>query len=396
MELKGAIQTYAWGKLGRNSKVATLFKRNDSSFEIDESRPYAELWMGTHCNGPSSLKSNGQILQEWILSNVNCLGREVIEKFGNELPFLFKVLSVEKALSIQAHPSKGHAEQLHKLQPEIYKDPNHKPELAIALTKFEALCGFRPISEIKDYLRGIAHLREVIGVECVADFLNNDNPEEEKILLKTCFQQLMKCSKIRIERSLHCLLSQIKSGTSLPLSTLLKTLHKQYPGDVGCFCIYFLNYVILDIGESIYLGPNIPHAYISGDCVECMACSDNVVRAGLTPKFRDVETLCDMLTYECMSAESVKFLPQAEDNNTKIFKPPVPDFAVALTKVSNGSSYITNPRNSASIILVVKGKGLSGNLNIEEGTIIFLPAEEKFEINCTEETIIIYQAYANV
>ena len=28
-----------------------------------------------------------------------------------------------------------------------------------------------------------------------------------------------------------------------------------------------------------------------------MALSDNVVRAGLTPKFKDVKTLCDMLHY---------------------------------------------------------------------------------------------------
>ena len=47
----------------------------------------------------------------------------------------------------------------------------------------------------------------------------------------------------------------------------------------------------------MFLGPNLIHAYLSGDCVECMACSDNVVRAGLTPKLIDVPTLCSMLEY---------------------------------------------------------------------------------------------------
>jgi mannose-6-phosphate isomerase class I len=48
------------------------------------------------------------------------------------------------------------AEKLHYEHPAIYKDANHKPELAIALTPFEALCGFRPIEEIKHFLEGNA------------------------------------------------------------------------------------------------------------------------------------------------------------------------------------------------------------------------------------------------
>ena len=51
------------------------------------------------------------------------------------------------------------------------------------------------------------------------------------------------------------------------------------------------------VSQALYLAANEPHAYISGDCVECMATSDNVVRAGLTPKFKDVDVLCNMLTY---------------------------------------------------------------------------------------------------
>ena len=57
----------------------------------------------------------------------------------------------------------------------------------------------------------------------------------------------------------------------------------------------------------MFLKANLPHAYLSGDCVECMACSDNVVRAGLTPKFMDVPTLCQMLNYEPKSADANKF-----------------------------------------------------------------------------------------
>lgn len=47
-----------------------------------------------------------------------------------------------KALSIQAHPDKELAKVLHKFMPNLYKDANHKPEMALAVTHFEALCGF--------------------------------------------------------------------------------------------------------------------------------------------------------------------------------------------------------------------------------------------------------------
>lgn len=80
--------------------------------------------------------------------------------------------------------------------------------------------------------------------------------------------------------------------------TLVLRLEEQYPADVGVIAALFLNRVKLTPGEALFLGPNEPHAYICGECIESMATSDNVVRAGLTPKLRDVQTLCSMLTYK--------------------------------------------------------------------------------------------------
>lgn len=67
---------------------------------------------------------------------------------------------------------------------------------------------------------------------------------------------------------------------------LIKWINMNFPNDVGIFCVYWLNYLVLSPGQALYLAPNEPHAYLKGDCIECMANSDNVVRAGLTPKFR--------------------------------------------------------------------------------------------------------------
>lgn len=85
-------------------------------------------------------------------------------------------------------------------------------------------------------------------------------------------------------------------------------LEKQYPSDVGVISSFFFNYVKLNPGEALYIGANEPHAYVSGECLECMATSDNVVRAGLTPKFRDVQTLCSMLTYKQVSSCTVTYV----------------------------------------------------------------------------------------
>lgn len=106
MELKCTIQQYAWGKYGRSSEVALLNSSGNPDFVIDDAMPYAELWMGTHPNGPSVLRSSNQQLVDWIHAHPESLGAKAKEKFGLQLPFLFKVLSVNQALSIQAHPDK--------------------------------------------------------------------------------------------------------------------------------------------------------------------------------------------------------------------------------------------------------------------------------------------------
>ena len=175
-------QSYDWGKLGLTSKVAQFASQSQiPGFKIDERSPYAEvssvsiifftagwypqqLWMGTHPTSPSLVLSSRKVLSEHLASHPELIGKSIVENFdaGNgSLPFLFKVLSIQKALSIQTHPNKQTAEILHAQHPDIYKgmyfhryslfhsdfhrnpDPNHKPEMALAITPFQALCGFR-------------------------------------------------------------------------------------------------------------------------------------------------------------------------------------------------------------------------------------------------------------
>ena len=129
MELVCSVQQYAWGKIGLDSAVASLAKDGYPDFELEHEAPYAELWMGTHPNGPSKLAKTGHSLKHYLDEKPEQLGESTRKNFGDRLPFLFKVLSVNKALSIQAHPDKKLAEELHATRPDLYKDNDRSKAL---------------------------------------------------------------------------------------------------------------------------------------------------------------------------------------------------------------------------------------------------------------------------
>ncbi|KAG8924899.1 Mannose-6-phosphate isomerase [Tulasnella sp. 418] len=124
--LIAGAQSYDWGKIGQDSKVAQYASTCSPSFQLDEKKPYAELWMGTHPSMPSKLASTGEGLKEFLQRDPErFIGKKVVQRFsgeeGPDLPFLFKVLAIRKALSIQAHPDKELARTLHQERPDIYK-----------------------------------------------------------------------------------------------------------------------------------------------------------------------------------------------------------------------------------------------------------------------------------
>ncbi|KAF7701889.1 hypothetical protein HF521_001172 [Silurus meridionalis] len=361
------VQNYAWGKVGLDSEVAKLVLGGDPQAVIQDDRPYAELWMGAHPKGDALIKDNRisqRTLGQWIADYPACLGSKVKDTFHGQLPFLFKVLSVNTALSIQAHPNRELAAKLHAQFPEHYPDNNHKPEMAIALTEFEGLCGFRPLEEIISFLKNVPEFHALVGNE-PADELqrSRDNPARASLALKKCFSRMMNCEKKVFVDQLNMLVKRVSeeeaAGKDVCSSNgeLLLRLHSQYPGDIGCFSIYFLNRIVLHPGEAMFLGANEPHAYLSGDCIECMACSDNTVRAGLTPKYIDVNTLCEMLNYSPALA-SAKIFPAIQDPSdpcVRLYDPPVPDFTVMRIQVPPSvKQYTMSSLDCASILLVIQ------------------------------------------
>ncbi|KAK4759668.1 hypothetical protein SAY87_022799 [Trapa incisa] len=136
---------------------------------------------------------------------------------------------------------------------------------------------------------------------------------------------------------------------------LVLHLENQYPSDVGVISAFFLNYVKLNPGEALYLAANEPHAYLSGECIECMAASDNVVRAGLTPKMRDVQTLCSMLTYKQGLPEILQGVPM----NPHIMRyiPPFDEFEVDSCALLKDKSTTFPAVMGPSLFLVTAGEG---------------------------------------
>ncbi|KAF9651026.1 mannose-6-phosphate isomerase [Thelephora ganbajun] len=406
------IQKYDWGKQGSKSKVAQLAVASKlPDFQLDENTPYAELWMGTHLSSPSKVATSGDLLSNHLKENQGDIGAQIIDILrvsDGVLPFLFKVLSIEKALSIQTHPDKATAEKLHAEKPHIYRDGNHKPEMAIALTPFSALCGFLPIDRIVSYLEAVAEFAGLIPATVRQTFITSASSHaasspETRMVLKGLFTSLMTTEESRFVPALEALVKRYKTGqvnaTEKPLVDLVIRLHDQFPGDIGVFCPFVLNYVELAKGDAIFLGAGEPHAYVSGDIMECMATSDNVIRAGLTPKLRDIPNLVSSLTYEAADASKhvVKAAPFESCPHTRLFDPPIPEFSVLQAELGSGVEEVHRGLKGPSIAVVTGGsckiEWSGGKLEATTGEVFFVAAETELKIVGNEENTEVFRAF---
>ncbi|ORX92444.1 mannose-6-phosphate isomeras-like protein [Clohesyomyces aquaticus] len=414
IRLQCGVNSYDWGKIGQSSAAAKYAAATPSDdFSVQEEKPYAELWMGTHPSLPSKDLETKRTLLDLVQDNQALLSKDVAERYENKLPFLFKVLSINKALSIQAHPNKKLAEQLHAKDPKNYPDDNHKPEMTIAVTPFDGLCGFRPLAEITHFLQNIPSLRRLIGddeanafEDAVKGKETSDKEEDQKTnkkALQSAFTKLMNVDKAALASATEELLKAAESeGASFAgeggpsnggkeLADLVIRLNGQFPGDIGLFVQFFLNYVKLEVGEAMFLKADDIHAYLSGDIIECMASSDNVVRAGFTPKFKDVSTLTTMLTYSYAPISEQKMTPvdypyatlsaaaYSSNSASILYDPPIPEFSVVRTALNKSGAKATfDPIQGPSILLCTKGKGYVSvgpkKEKCEEGYVFFVGA----------------------
>ena len=151
--------------------------------------------------------------------------------------------------------------------------------MAIALTPFEAFCGFRPLDEIKQHIQRYPELRELIGDDVAQEFLTTmqeqvEDIEKNKTALKSVFSALMHSPQEQVTEQIAKLTDRLRNKDKEdPLAELLLRLDQQYPGgDIGIFSSLLLNYVTMESGQAMFLGANEPHAYISGGKVLYICC----------------------------------------------------------------------------------------------------------------------------
>ena len=359
--------------------------------------------MGTHPSAPSVLAADPSTpLAAWLASHPTAVGTATATHFdgaADRLPFLFKVLAVRTALSIQSHPDKALAGKLREAKPELYPDANHKPEMAIAVGHdFTALCGFAPVGDIVAVLESTPELARVVGEGPVAHLSAaavKKDADAAKPALRAAFTALMTAEESAYGAAVDDLVARLtqakEEGNNLSdHDALALTLASQYPRDVGVLASYFLNYVRLADGQALALAANEPHAYVSGTLVECMAASDNVIRAGLTPKPRDTDALCASLIYGSGVPVLTPGVPVQE--YVTRYAPPFDEFEVQHLALPSSAaappSTLLPPFPGPSILLVTGGagtltatatplagvEGLESALSVSRGDVIFLPA----------------------
>lgn len=294
LTLINPVQQYAWG----NTDGIVPF--------IDipplSGMPAGEVWMSTHRRAPSKVLLNeAEIGLDALIQQDPAfwLGPGAAREFG-DLPFLFKVLSAGAPLSLQVHPDrtaaqKGYVEEEARGIPlfaaeRTFKDPNHKPELAVALTAFSAMAGFRPLEEIRSLLGpelcGHAGWESLpAGAEALRELVRRlfDVPQQE------CTERQSMIAR-RAEA-----LSASSDKRERQAGRLVLELIERYPGDPGQCAPLVLDILELEPGQGLFIPAGVIHAYLKGSILEIMACSDNVVRAGLTVKHVDVDLLCRIL-----------------------------------------------------------------------------------------------------
>ena len=305
---------YAWGSEHLLQEFANLGTKG---------QPAAEIWFGSHPTAPSEVLGGDRRLSE----------------IAPSLAFMVKFLAAGKPLSIQAHPSLERAKQQFALGNPSYSDANHKPEMTIAITDFDALCGFRSLEEIGADLRSLAAANEAFapwlrafeegGIRAAMEFAFENNRSAELAKHVTAL------SRSRVQLFLY--------------------LADHFPDDVGLMIgTLLLRHVTLAPGEALFLPAGNIHAYLKGLAVEVMAASDNVVRGGLTPKHIDVPELMEILDFSPIGEPKVK--TRTVLKGLTHYPADVPDFSVYKVEASASNMLIDLQLEGSMIAVCTAGE----------------------------------------
>ncbi|MGY1824820.1 MULTISPECIES: mannose-6-phosphate isomerase, class I [unclassified Blastococcus] len=369
-QLSNGVRFYPWGS---RTVIPELLGE-----PVPAERPHAELWVGAHPDEPSVL-SDGRPLDKAIAEEPDrLLGPAVVERFGARLPFLMKVLAAETPLSLQAHPTTAQAEAgyaaeeaagiPHDDPTRTFKDPFHKPELLLALTTFEALCGFRPVEES---LHCLAKLQVPELKPTIAALARGG--------LRAAIPQLLALTGERRTELVSAVARAAARFVAAHDPEFINTyrwaasLAETYPGDPGVVISLMCNHLKLAPGEAVFLPAGNLHAYLSGAGVEVMASSDNVLRGGLTAKHVDLAALIEVLDF---TDGKVPVIHPVLGPGGLRYPVPVQDFDLTRVHLDEQAGVLTT--RGPQLLLCTEGvavlASVDGELTLEKGRAAFLPA----------------------
>ncbi|GGL11117.1 mannose-6-phosphate isomerase, class I [Sphaerisporangium melleum] len=361
--LTNPVKDYAWGS---RTDIAELTGR-----PAPAPGPEAEMWLGAHPAGPSRpTGEDGRTLADLIAAEPSgLLGPATLDAFGERLPYLLKLIAVAQPLSLQVHPSAEQAVEGHARG--VYGDPWPKPELVCALTPFTALAGFRPFEQA-------AMLIDRLGVPGLKDVVSLLEGGAVLRALETLLDRRQTAEQI----------VWAASAVHHPDYELVVRLARRYPGDPACLAPLLLRRHDLAPGQALFLGAGVLHCYLKGFGVEIMGGSDNVMRAGLTPKPLNVP--------ELLRITDPHAVPLAlEAGADGVFPTPSPEFRLRrLTATGEGGA--VSPEGSLRleggvprILLCTEGTATVGEVRLGRGESVFVPAAEPFVAVTTTGTVFV-------
>jgi len=360
--LSAKVKPYPWGT---RDAIADLQGR-----PVPAATPEAELWMGAHPSAPSGV--GWTTLDEVIAAAPErALGVECASRFGDRLPFLLKVLSAAKALSIQVHPSRAQAqegwaaENARGLPPgdpgRNYVDDWPKPELLYALTPFEVAAGLRTPADAAALLKALA----VDALEPLATALADaagpapassaaTGAAASVAVASTDAMAAALASVLRwpsAERDAlvadvvaACARLAAAGGPYAAACAAAVRVAADHPGDLGVVALLLMRHEILQPGQAMFMPAGGLHSYLRGTGIELLANSDNVVRAGLTGKHVDVPELLKLVD----PAVPVPVLaPRVLPDGIAWFDTLAPEFRLHVVDLSSPASSPTPPGSPA-------------------------------------------------
>lgn len=384
--LSSQLMPYEWGSL---TALPELLGRPA------DGKPWAELWFGAHPSAPSRILDDGMgriTLGEAIARRPrHILGDMVLARFGPQLPFLLKLIAPARPLSLQVHPGQDRAREqfaaedaagVAREDPERnYRDPNHKPEMLFALTEFEALCGFRTARRAAEILEGL----DFPVTERIRALLLE---RPTAVGMRTAFRTLIAPHlapppEIVTAVADECSARRHAGRSPSPrMDAIVESLQDHHPGDPGVLAALLLNPVSLRPGEAMFVPPGDVHAYMSGVGVEIMAASDNVLRAGLTPKHVDVEEM--LANVAGTATPPMRIAGENVTTQTQVFYAPVDDFELSITTIDQGErrfeADVIVPGTGPRVLLCLQGDFLAetsyGQKRLRVGEAVFVAADE--------------------